>query len=191
MDLFQRTPLFYAAMAGNVQDIYHCCVKLANNPNCFDIFGLTPLHYALQNIGNQDLCYAAVDCLLNCGANPNCHKQGDFTPLMLATIRHNGQIIQRLVAAGADLNARYTKPDSHSIHMNSTAIHIAIRLNFQSIATQLLQYQHSPEIIQEIIHLCSQIVADNQIVLIPVNPFNNQLNQPIQIVGSDCDEEPR
>lgn len=192
MDLFQRTPLFYAAMNGSARDIYHFCTVDGINPNYVDILGFSPLQYVLQCVGDQTQCYEAADCLLQCGANPNCHKEGDLTPLMLATIRHNGPLIQRLIGAGADINARYMKQDSHMIPYRSTAISLAIQLNYKPIATQLLQYVHSPEIIQEVILLSSTIVTATHMDLQQKNRQyqqhqKNQTEKSVTVIGSDED----
>ncbi len=87
-----------------------------------DVRGLTPLQYAVS-VGNVD----AVRVLVENGANVNTRDPGlQATPLMRAANRAPREILELLLAAGADVRARN--------RLGSTALHRAAgRLNEQAV----------------------------------------------------------
>ena len=68
--------------------------------NMVDGTGTTPLHYAVA--GNQK---EVVNVLLANGANPNIRNKDDLTPCYIAGEAKNYEMLNALVAAGADINA--------------------------------------------------------------------------------------
>ena len=80
----------------------------------------TPLFFAE---GNGDV--AMVELLVNAGADPNVHDVRYLTPLILAALSGQYEIVQALVAHGTNVNAEVPKdmpfyplrecrtPDSH------------------------------------------------------------------------------
>ncbi len=64
--------------------------------------GKTVLHEAAQN-GHLEIVNFLVSDLK---VHPDCLKQGDWTPLMLACAKENVEIVRSLVIAGSDLHLR-------------------------------------------------------------------------------------
>jgi len=95
------TPLHQAAAAeGQHSDIVELLLKHGADVDAADRQWLTPLHYATLT-DNQ----GAVRSLLNYGANPNAkdNKVGD-TPLILAAGKGYKEVVEVLLAHGADVN---------------------------------------------------------------------------------------
>jgi ankyrin repeat protein len=99
------TPLGLAAFFGhldivNILLMYHADPNIAsNNP-----MRVTPLHSAVA--GNH---YAVAAKLIEAGANVNVVQADGFTPLMGAAQNANAQMVELLLAHGADRNARVDK----------------------------------------------------------------------------------
>ena len=94
--------------------------------------GKHPLHEAAQN--------SHLDCvryLLDHGANVDCIKQADWTPLMLACTKTNLEVVQVLVDHGAQLDLKNKD--------GWTCFHVAIR-------------EGDPEIIEYLLHKDKELV---------------------------------
>jgi len=66
-----------------------------------DIFGLTPLHYAVPN---NHLC--VVEYLVNQKADINAKEKEDMTPLHYAAKNGHLSVVEYLVNQKADINAK-------------------------------------------------------------------------------------
>ncbi len=76
--------------------------------NAFNLLGETPLIRALHltNIPSV-IIWTMIDILIRHGADPNLRKDTTApTPLMLAVIREDVELVRRLLEAGAHVNAR-------------------------------------------------------------------------------------
>lgn len=115
-----------AVHAGNM-DAIETLLSSGLNPN-LPVHGYTPLWFALQS-GHA----GTVGLLLDRHADPNLLLgTGPFeaTPLQLAVELDNPQIVSKLIAAGADVNAKGSLGD--------TALHMAVRGNGHLDALRLL-----------------------------------------------------
>jgi ankyrin repeat protein len=92
----QESPLHIAAKHGQTQ-IVEWLLDLGANPQAVHSYGQTPLHVACE--WDQP---AVVDQLLNAGGNVSTGNHVEAQPIHLA---HSLQIVQSLVANGADVNA--------------------------------------------------------------------------------------
>lgn len=125
------TPLGLAAFFGhleivNILLLHHADPNSAsNNP-----MRVTPLHSAIA--GNH---YAVAAKLVEAGANVNAVQADGFTPLMGAAQNGNLQMVELLLAHGADKNARV---DKHATQFaDLTALDFAKQANAAEIVTLL------------------------------------------------------
>ena len=121
-DVYGNSPPHRAVLYGRLEDVKlllksgadpnirttpHPRLKEMLNPEEIDEWGETPLHVAVEH--PQDINIIAV--LLDAGADPNLKKHGGWTPLHGAYCGPPSlqcAIVQALVKAGADLEARST-----------------------------------------------------------------------------------
>lgn len=125
------TPLGLAAFFGHLEIVnillmYHADPHIAsNNP-----LRVTPLHSAVA--GNH---YAVAAKLIEAGANVNAIQADGFTPLMGAAQNGNLQMVELLLAHGADKNARV---DKHAAQFaDLTALDFAKQANAAEIINLL------------------------------------------------------
>ena len=83
------------------------------DPNIRDLYGRTSLHVAVEAVGPEisrgrhlDIVASLLDNLGHSPANPNVRDNTDKTPLYLAADLGNLQVVEKLIAAGADPNGR-------------------------------------------------------------------------------------
>lgn len=131
------TPLGLAAYFGHEAIVglllqYHADPKIAsNNP-----MRVTPLHSAVA--GDH---YAIAAKLLEAGAQVNAVQADGFTPLMGAAQNGSLEMVQLLLAHGADAHARTDKNAEHFADMS--ALDFAKQTNVQPVIA-LLQAQIPP-----------------------------------------------
>lgn len=125
------TPLGLASFFGHMDVVnvllpYHADPNIASN----NAMHVAPLHSAVA--GNF---YEIVAKLIEVGADVNMIQADGFTPLMGAAQNGNLQIVQLLLAHGADINAR---ADKHSAQFaNMTALDIAKQSNKPEVVSEL------------------------------------------------------
>jgi ankyrin repeat protein len=95
------TPLLFAARVGDMASM-RLLLDAGADPNDVAPLGTSALLVAAQS-GHEDL--AAY--LLDRGANPNAAADG-YAPLHIAVLRGEVALVQKLIARGADVNARVT-----------------------------------------------------------------------------------
>ncbi len=129
-DEYYRTPIHYAAFIQSdiTLQIY---LNTGNyNINSMDILGDTALMTAINSYTseNSDKVRMIVHTLLSHGADPNMHIDGRPTPLMLAIMKEDVNLVIMLLMAGAD---SFTALSNHSLFFKQgdTALSIAVRLN--------------------------------------------------------------
>ncbi|MFE7355011.1 ankyrin repeat domain-containing protein [Streptomyces sp. NPDC057543] len=98
LDRGGRSPLHYAALEGDLQEITHL-LEQGVDPNIPDKKGFTALHFAAQQWQVQ-----AAEMLLNGGAEVDPRNKYGNTPLMVATHSSQGRddLIELLRSRGAD-----------------------------------------------------------------------------------------
>lgn len=98
-DAAGHTPLHRAALRGDAAAV-EALLATGADPNALNQYGATPLHYG---VGSERI----VATLLAHGANPNIASQAGNTPLCSAVAQMNSfAVVQRLLAAGAELNVQ-------------------------------------------------------------------------------------
>jgi ankyrin repeat protein len=131
-DALGRTPLWWAAREGNVEQIR----LLTDGPRQLDLAdadGETPLHAATRSGSTS-----AVRELASRGADPNRASLYGVTPLMLAAISDRTEIAVVLLQAGASPNARDL--------FGNTALHDAALQSNLALTDRLLEYGADPRI---------------------------------------------
>jgi ankyrin repeat protein len=94
-----NTPLHLAALRGDA-DAVDALLAQGTDANALNRAGATPLHYGVTS-------ERIVAALLDHGAKPDVVSSVGVTPLLGAVAMPNSYpVVQRLVAAGADVNAR-------------------------------------------------------------------------------------
>jgi hypothetical protein len=96
IDEYGFTPLIEAAVVENIE-ISRLLLNQGANPNQQDVTGGTALHWAAEN-NNSELCRL----LLKHRANPNAYNFAGQPVLVMPTLRHQTELRQFLVQAGAD-----------------------------------------------------------------------------------------
>lgn len=124
-------PLHVAALKGSALLINNL-VKHKAKVDQADTQGFTPLMVAAVN-GKTD----AVKALLNNGANATLTRCGNTgeTALHLAMNHDSPEVVEALVAKGADINAKTTRD-------KFTPLHYAAEFNSQKMAETLLGYRN-------------------------------------------------
>jgi ankyrin repeat protein len=131
-DALGRTPLWWAAREGNVEQIR----LLTNAPrelDLADVDGETPLHAATRS-GST----VAVRELARRGADPNRASRYGVTPLMLAAASGRTEVALELLQAGANPNARDL--------FGKTALHDAALHGNRVLTNRLLEFGADPRI---------------------------------------------
>ncbi|WP_420354222.1 ankyrin repeat domain-containing protein [Rodentibacter pneumotropicus] len=81
-------------------DIIELFIKLGIDVNAQDIYGMTPLHYAMQG-KNVDAAIA----LLNAGADPNIPNIDSLTPLsLIGYLPDSLDVLELMLEKGANVN---------------------------------------------------------------------------------------
>ncbi|XP_074605773.1 transient receptor potential cation channel subfamily A member 1-like isoform X1 [Acropora palmata] len=120
------TPLHYAAWF-NASDAVECLIENGADVESSSAFGQKPLHYVVSRASVE-----LVEKMLTKGkANPNSLDNQKFTPLHLAAQRGRLDILQILLAHGADFRLQNDEGE--------TAIHIAAKEGRNEILKHLLQ----------------------------------------------------
>ena len=101
--LYNASPLFLAAMAGDRENISLLVAKGADPNHRMDIIGMFPTSPLIGAVSFGDS--AIVEALLAGGANVHEKDVDSMTPLHWAVIAHHVDVVKALLAAGADVNA--------------------------------------------------------------------------------------
>jgi len=120
--------LFHAIAHGDAKDVLALLEDKEAQPNCTNVNGATPLHFAVY-YQNKEI----LELLIKYGANPNVKEYYDVgfcTPLHRAIERNNYELCKILLAAGADPNIQEKN--------GFTALHYAARKGFADIVKLLL-----------------------------------------------------
>lgn len=123
-DTYYRNALFYSCTNGNYP-ITKALLEKGTLSNWIDLLGDTPLHVTIQSIQDPALCSRIVYLLLVHGANPNLHVEGHLTPMMMAVLKENIEVVDMLLLYGADLNRRFLTDSVLLIPNNSSALSLA------------------------------------------------------------------
>jgi len=122
-----NTPLHKACSTGNMELVRALlvCGACVNSTNKF---GDTPLHCAIENKHTD----VALELLASDDINVNCYNHYRDTPLHRATFHGLIPVIERLMAKGADINARGSHGD--------TPLHITVENEYLDVFVKLLSY---------------------------------------------------
>ncbi|KAK7009024.1 ankyrin repeat domain-containing protein 7 [Biomphalaria glabrata] len=159
-DVFGNSPCHYAAELG-LHGMLDMMIRIGTQVNSQDITAKTPLMKAVRNNktestlrlirANADLNIAdnnnevalhfaarngsveTVDALISSGSLIDVQNLWGRSPLMEAVCYNNREVVQRLLAAGCDINKRECKS-------GDTALHIAVRRKYSRVVELLLQY---------------------------------------------------
>lgn len=116
-----RTALHQAAATGRPETI-RLLLDAGLDANARDVAGVTPLELAVQG----DDAAARIEPLLAAGADARAGNAAGLTPLHVAALAGAGSVVERLIAAGADVNARTTAecawPDAGTLPANATPL---------------------------------------------------------------------
>jgi len=94
-----QTILHVCARNTDDEEIIMSHINAGYNVNSVDLFGQTPLFYAIGG-GNLDVCKLLIDN----GADVNHQDKNLNTPLIKATVTNNLAIMKVLIDSGADVN---------------------------------------------------------------------------------------
>jgi ankyrin repeat protein len=131
-DALGRTPLWWAAREGNVDQI-RLMTEGPGELDLADVDGETPLHAATRS-GST----AAVRALISRGADLNRASLYGVTPLMLAAVSDRTEVAVELLEAGASPNARDL--------FGKTALHDAALHGNRPLTNRLLEFGADPRI---------------------------------------------
>jgi ankyrin repeat protein len=131
-DSLGRTPLWWAARDGNVEQI-HALAPARSDIDTADVDGETPLHAATRAASA-----AAVRELISRGADPNRTALYGVTPLMLAATTSRVDVAAVLLQAGASPNARDL--------FGTTALHSAALRGNSQLTNRLLEHGADPRL---------------------------------------------
>ena len=131
LDNQQRTPLHYAAMAGNAS-IMQFLLERGAEMEVPDALGKAPLHYAART--SED----CVICLLKAKPRLGVHAvdRAGQTPLHDAALAGRSSVMRLLARSGADVTARTAN--------GSTLLHCAAKSGAKSACCEALQQRLSP-----------------------------------------------
>lgn len=125
-DITLKTPLMKATRNGKIEAVKRlirgCCSLNVRDKNRD-----TAMHFAARH-GSAGL----VQVLINGGSDVNIQNQWGHTPLMEAVSYNNKDAAALLLRARCDVNLREYKG-------GDTALHVAVRKNYQVLTEQLLQ----------------------------------------------------
>ncbi len=122
-----NTPLHKACSTGNME-LVRALLARGACVNSTNKFGDTPLHRAIEN-KHADI---ALELLARDDINVNCYNHYRDTPLHRATFHGLIPVIEKLMAKGADINARGSHDD--------TPLHITVENEYLDVFTKLLSY---------------------------------------------------
>ena len=127
------TPLMIAMLKGFDDIIVNLLIQYNVNVDLQNNNGATALYIACEN----NAIHGAT-ALLKSSADPNIKERSGWTPLMIATAKGFGDIVNLLLQYNVDVDAQNTFGD--------TALHIACKSNAIHIATDLLKSGADPTI---------------------------------------------
>jgi ankyrin repeat protein len=99
-DVFGYTPLHWAAMKGSSESIEALIAAGANKDMPCLNYKFAPLHNAINENHN-----AAINSLINNGANLMAKDKDGNTPLHFASMMGNDSIVHKLISKGVNVNA--------------------------------------------------------------------------------------
>ena len=136
--MFDASPLFLAALAGDCDNLGLLLAKGADPNLKMDLIGMFPSSPLFAAVGFGDP--AVIEALLKGGANVHEKDNDGMTALHWAVVAHRPETARVLLAAGADVNA--------VDHFGYTPLHYAATIDFgdSSTATALLQAGADPNI---------------------------------------------
>jgi ankyrin repeat protein len=134
--VFNASPLFLAAMAGDRDNIVQLLAKGADPNQRMDIIGMFPTSPLLAAVGFGDP--ATIQALLQGGADIRETDNDGMTNLHWAVVDHRPEVVKALLAAGANVNA--------VDHFGYTPLLYAATIDFgdSETATMLLQAGADP-----------------------------------------------
>jgi ankyrin repeat protein len=100
--MFDASPLFLAASAGDLDNIALLLPKGADPNRKMDVIGMFPTSPLIQAVGFGDA--NVVQALIAGGANVYERDSDKMTPLHWAVVEHHLAVVKALLAAGADVN---------------------------------------------------------------------------------------
>jgi len=128
------TALHYAAYC-NDPDAVEAELKRGAPVDARDDAGWTPLHWSIDMAQAGGDSERVVSLLLKAGASPNAVDRVGFSVLMMACGRNDEEILEQLIAAGADVYARNDE---------TTPLHEAAGCNFSEAIRRLLSLGVDP-----------------------------------------------
>lgn len=128
-DEYDRTPIHYAAMIHSDFVLKMYLDTDIHNINHIDILGDTALTSAIRSCTteNCDKIVQIIELLLDYGADPNLCGSGGLTPLMLAVMKGQMNLVLLLLNAGADPSIQVSEEGAF-FSKGDTASSIADRL---------------------------------------------------------------
>ena len=122
-DAYGRTPLM-AALVNSHAPVVSYLVEHGADVNARDKMGMSALQYAVVSCNP-----ITTRALLDAGAKGDYQNPSDgFTPLMMATIGGQDAVVQVLLDAGVDVNARNWKQETSLMYAANTGSELAFRM---------------------------------------------------------------
>ena len=136
--VFNASPLFLAAMAGDRDNIALLLANGADPNQRMDIIGMFPTSPLVEAVPFGDP--AIIQALVHGGADIHERDNDGMTPLHWAVVAHRPEVVKALLAAGADVNA--------VDHFGYTSLLYAATIDFgdSETATMLLQAGADPNV---------------------------------------------
>jgi ankyrin repeat protein len=149
-NVLSETPL-HAAVKGNQVVVARRLIAKNVEVNAKSWFGNTPLHYAIKS---EDVGEDMIGLLIDKGANTNAENSEGQTPLDIAISKNRKEIIELLIAKGADISlhtasrvgalAKVTSLIEKEADINTkdtsgrTALHYAVENGHQDVVELLI-----------------------------------------------------